>query len=96
MELKSIFKKEPPPTTRPNPVSIRPRPGRSAKDDLFYKIKNAIHTKLVEEANLKALDELDASEIRAEVSAVVDRLPGRHQGAAQRSRAARPDLRDHR
>ena len=42
------------------------------KADLFYEIKRKIHGRLVEEANLAALDSLDASEILQEIGAVVD------------------------
>lgn len=42
------------------------------KADLFYEIKRKIHGRLVEEANLAALDSLDASDIRKEIESVVD------------------------
>ena len=74
MALKSIFKKNPVQPSTPQFESITPDkgPDESVKDDLYYSIKNAIHAKLVEEANLKALDELDENEISIEVSAVVN------------------------
>ena len=42
------------------------------KENLFYEIKRKIHGRLVEEANLAALDSLDPSDIRQEIQSVVD------------------------
>jgi pilus assembly protein CpaF len=42
------------------------------KANLFYEIKRKIHGRLVEEANLAALDTLEASEIKQEIGSVVD------------------------
>ncbi len=42
------------------------------KDELFYKIKHKIHNRLVEELNLKALETLDAAEIRPEISNIIE------------------------
>ena len=41
-------------------------------DDQFYEIKNRIHAKLIEEANLDALDDMSESDIRAEISLLVE------------------------
>ena len=45
------------------------------KDDLFYQLKHRIHARLLEEINLKALEALDADEIRLAPSPV-KMLPG--------------------
>ena len=44
----------------------------TVKDDQFYEIKNKIHSKLIEEANLEALDSMGEGEIRAEIRQIVE------------------------
>ncbi len=41
-------------------------------DDKYYRIKHTIHNRLVEEINLQALENMDASEIRPEISRIVE------------------------
>ncbi len=71
--LKSIFKKDQPSASE---VSSRPYaeapPDLSIKDDHFYALKNQIHAKLIEEANLEALDTLTDDEISEEIRLIVD------------------------
>jgi pilus assembly protein CpaF len=59
-----------------NGRSLTSEPDRSqadiSHDNLFYEVKQKVHTRLVEEANLSALDVLDISEIRPEVSRLVE------------------------
>jgi pilus assembly protein CpaF len=70
-------------------------PGRSPdKVDAFYDIKRKIHSRLVEEANLAALDTLDPAEIRREIENVVDYYLREENALPQRCRAQRPDHRD--
>jgi len=42
------------------------------KDTLYYQIKQRIHNRLVEEANLAALDSMEAGEIKEEVGRIVE------------------------
>lgn len=42
------------------------------KDEQFYQIKNRIHARLIEEANLEALETMSEGEIRDEISQVVE------------------------
>jgi len=42
------------------------------KDNLYYQIKQRIHNRLVEEANLAALDSMEADEIKNEVGRIVE------------------------
>lgn len=42
------------------------------KDEFFYTIKEKIHARLVEEANLSALDSMGANEIRREITGLVE------------------------
>jgi len=42
------------------------------RDNFFYEVKQKIHSRLVEEANLSALDRMEASEIKPEISKLVD------------------------
>lgn len=41
-------------------------------DDQFYEIKNRIHAKLIEEANLDALDDMQDEELLAEIGLIVE------------------------
>jgi pilus assembly protein CpaF len=45
-----------------------------SKDTTYYEIKHKIHSRLVEEINLKALEVLDSAELRPEVAAVIEQL----------------------
>jgi pilus assembly protein CpaF len=44
----------------------------SERENFFYEVKQKIHSRLIEEANLSALDTLDAAEIRPEIANLVD------------------------
>ena len=44
----------------------------SERENFFYEVKQKIHSRLIEEANLSALDTLDAAEIKPEVASLVD------------------------
>jgi pilus assembly protein CpaF len=44
----------------------------SERDNFFYEVKQKIHGRLVEEANLTALDSMEAAEIRPEISKLID------------------------
>lgn len=44
------------------------------RENFFYEVKQKIHNRLIEEANLTALDTMDATEIRPEVTKLVDYL----------------------
>jgi len=44
----------------------------SVKSNLFYEIKDKIHTRLVEEANLAALETLEPAEIRREIERTIE------------------------
>jgi pilus assembly protein CpaF len=44
----------------------------SERENFFYEVKQKIHSRLIEEANLSALDTLNASEIRPEIASLVD------------------------
>jgi pilus assembly protein CpaF len=46
-------------------------PGRE-RDDFFYEVKQKIHSRLVEEANLAALDTMEVGEIRPAISQIID------------------------
>ncbi|BCR03455.1 type II/IV secretion system-related protein [Desulfuromonas versatilis] len=48
--------------------------GRSAneRDENYYLLKHKIHSRLVEELNLKALDTFDAEEVRPEIGRVIE------------------------
>ena len=52
-----------------SPVTPSAREG--LRDDSFYLIKQKIHTRLVEEANLAALDTMSAVEIRESIASIV-------------------------
>jgi pilus assembly protein CpaF len=54
----------PPPTDPASPGGLR--------DDSFYQIKQKIHNRLIEEANLAALDTMSTAEIQASVASVVN------------------------
>jgi pilus assembly protein CpaF len=47
---------------------------RYEKDELYYKIKHNIHTRLVDELNLEALDTMDIEEVRPELGKMVANL----------------------
>jgi pilus assembly protein CpaF len=72
--LKSIFNKkqtaEPVRVFRPEVVETAPE--MSVKDEHFYELKNQIHAKLIEEANLKVLDTLTDDELREEIQLIVE------------------------
>ncbi len=72
--LKSLFSKnQPPALERVFPVEVvETAPEPSAKDDQFYELKNQIHAKLIEEANLEALDTLTDEELREEIQLIVE------------------------
>ncbi|MDT8420465.1 MAG: CpaF family protein [Desulfuromonadales bacterium] len=79
--LKDFFKKTEPLETsfeasaepaKIQSVSASRHSERVVMDDQFYEIKNRIHAKLIEEANLSALDDMEESEIRAEISLLVE------------------------
>jgi pilus assembly protein CpaF len=42
------------------------------RDNFFYEVKQKLHSRLVEEANLSALDRMEVSEIKPEISKLVD------------------------
>jgi len=54
------------------PPSDSPAVTQQIKNDLFYVMKRKIHGRLVEEANLAALDTLEPAEIRNEIENIVD------------------------
>jgi pilus assembly protein CpaF len=72
--LKSIFNKNQ--RTEPvrafQPEIVETDPEMSFKDEHFYELKNQIHAKLIEEANLKALDTLTDDEICEEIKLIVE------------------------
>ena len=72
--LKSIFSKnqgaEPVGVFQPEVVETVPE--LTVKDEHFYELKNQIHAKLIEEANLQALDTLTDDEIREEIKQIVE------------------------
>ena len=72
--LKSLFSKNQPPVLeRVFPVEVvEAAPESSAKDEQFYELKNEIHAKLIEEANLEALDTLTDDELRGEIQLIVE------------------------
>jgi len=45
-----------------------------ARDELFYEIKQKVHTRIIDEVNLEALHRLNATEIRPEINTLVERL----------------------
>lgn len=47
---------------------------KTAKDDRFYELKHKLHNRLIEELNLAALDIIDTTQIRPEISGVVERF----------------------
>ena len=51
-----------------SPLFTQPSSQAEGKGNFFYEVKQKFHTRLVEEANLSALDVLDAAEISAEIS----------------------------
>lgn len=57
-------------TEAPPPVS-QPAPER---DDAFYEIKHKIHSRLVDEINLTALESMSKEEIAPEISNIVEKL----------------------
>jgi pilus assembly protein CpaF len=72
--LKALFNKKQPDTpevTFPHAV-VEAVPELSVKDDHFYDLKNRIHAKLIEEANLEALDTLTDDEIHGEIQLIVE------------------------
>lgn len=72
--LKEMFRKTEPADSVEDykPSSPESVPKTTAKDDQFYEIKNKIHAKLIEEANLEALDSMDEDEISAEIRLIVE------------------------
>lgn len=72
--LKSLFNKKQPaaPVRAFPPMVVEVAPELSVKDDHFYDLKNQIHAKLIEEANLEALDTLTDDEIRGEIRLIVE------------------------
>jgi pilus assembly protein CpaF len=46
--------------------------GASERDNFYYEVKQKIHGRLVEEANLSALDSMDTAEIRPEIGRLID------------------------
>lgn len=48
-----------------------PAPYGGSRDDSFYQIKQKIHTRLIEEANLAALETMSSAEIQESVASVV-------------------------
>ena len=72
--LKSIFSKNQ--TAEPvrafQPEVVETVPELTVKDEHFYELKNQIHAKLIEEANLQALDTLTDDEIRGEIKLIVE------------------------
>ncbi|MDW7646416.1 MAG: CpaF family protein [Desulfuromonadales bacterium] len=65
MALSSLFGRNADP--QPSPAELQ----AGARDNSFYQMKQKIHSRLVEEANLSALDTLDPAEVRDEVSEIV-------------------------
>lgn len=65
MSIKSMLNKG----TEPEPASQLPKTEHS---NFYHEVKRKIHGRLVEEANLAALDTLDPAQIRAEIETVVD------------------------
>ncbi len=45
------------------------------KDDLYYAIKHKVHTRLIEEINLEALDGMDIEDARPELAKMVVQCP---------------------
>lgn len=72
--LKSLFNKKSstPPAKAFSPVVVETAAKSSIKDDQFYALKNQIHAKLIEEANLEALDTLTDDELHGEISLIVE------------------------
>jgi pilus assembly protein CpaF len=58
-------------TRNTTPAADKPQ-AASERDNFFYEVKQKIHGRLVEEANLSALDRMEASEIRPEISKLID------------------------
>jgi pilus assembly protein CpaF len=55
----------------PTSESAKTRPAGS-KDNFFYEVKHRIHNRLIGEANLSALDSLEAADIKAEITRMVE------------------------
>ena len=70
MKLKDIIRKQ------ANSAPLVSEADRSqadtTRDNLFYEVKHRVHTRLVEEANLSALDILGMAEVRPEIGRLVE------------------------
>ncbi len=64
MSLKNILQQ-----TSSEPGLNAPSP---SKGDFFYEVKHRIHSRLIEQINLKALDKLSSDEIETEVAQIID------------------------
>lgn len=66
MALKDILSKAPqaPDPTRQNALG--------ARDNYFYEVKNKIHKRLIDEANLSVLDSLAPADVKNEITPIVD------------------------
>jgi pilus assembly protein CpaF len=64
--LKDYLSKAPPMS---EPAKTRPA---GSKDNFFYEVKHRIHNRLIGEANLSALDSLEAADIKAEITRMVE------------------------
>lgn len=66
LEKETAHDFEPPPATEAQEAL--------PKDPAYYEIKHKIHSRLVEEINLQALEVLDSTELHPEVAAVIEHL----------------------
>lgn len=66
MALRDMFSKN-----SPNSEVVRSGP-TSMKDNYFYELKHKLHSQLVEEANLSMLDQMDETDIRAEIGQILE------------------------
>jgi pilus assembly protein CpaF len=77
--MKAFFsrnrKSEPSLSEVPVPVLTMEQDGwQYEKDELYYRIKHNIHTRLVDELNLEALDTMDIEDVRPELGKMVTNL----------------------
>ncbi len=62
------------PETPPPVLTLKTDGWQYEKDELYYKIKHNIHTRLVDELNLEALDTMDMDDVRPELAQMVETL----------------------
>ncbi len=70
MKLRDIIKNQNDGKSLPSDPG--PSQADTAKDNVYYEVKQKVHTRLVQEANLSALDVLDAAEVRPEIARLVE------------------------